>query len=380
MSPRRPSHGALAALAAATALTALLGLRLAAAHFRRAPATPAAVAAQIDALFARFAAASSPGCAVAVVDRGRVVFSRGYGLADLDRRVAIAPDTVFDIASTSKQFTAASILLLAERGRLRLDDDVRKYLPELPRPEGGAVITLRHLLYHTSGLPDYIELLTRSGKGMADVTTDADAMAVLAAHPALEFAPGSAFHYSDSGYFLLSQVVRRATGETLRDFAAKNLFAPLGMRSTEFLDDETHASPRRAVAYSPAPGGGFRRDESAWNQTGDGGVNTTVLDLVRWDQNFATGAVGGRRLIDDLLTPGTLDDGHPLPYAGGLNIDQFRGLRRIRHAGSWVGYSAELMRLPERRLSVITLCNLGSANPTSLCQQVADIYLDAPGT
>jgi CubicO group peptidase (beta-lactamase class C family) len=380
MSPRRPSHTALGALAAAAALTALLGLRLAAAHFHRAPATPAAVAAQVDALFARFAAAPGPGCAVAVVDRGRVVFARGYGLADLDRRVRITPDTVFDIASTSKQFTAASILLLVERGRLALDDDVRKYLPELPRPAGGAVITLRHLLYHTSGLPDYIELLTRSGKGMADVTTDADAMAVLAAHPALEFAPGSAFHYSDSGYFLLSQVVRRATGESLRDFAAGNLFAPLGMRDTEFLDDETHASPRRAVAYSPAPGGGFRRDESAWNQTGDGAVNTTVLDLARWDENFSTGAVGGRRLIDDLLTPGTLDDGHPLPYAGGLNLDQYRGLRRIRHAGSWVGYSAELMRLPERRLSVITLCNLGSANPTSLCQQVADVFLEAPGT
>ncbi len=363
------------AVALAAALT--LALRSWAGGRGAPPGTPAtqALPARIDALFARFAQGISPGCAVAVVEGGRVTFARGYGYANLERRVPIDPRTVFDIASTSKQFTAACILLLAQRGRLSLDDDVRRYVPELPAPPDGAVVTLRHLLYHTSGLPDYIELLSQSGKHLLDETGDADALGVLAAHPALEFRPGSNFHYSDSGYFLLSLVVKRATGQTLRQFAATNLFAPLGMRDSEFLDDERHAAPRRAAAYA-ADGDGFRRDESNWNQVGDGAVNTTVLDLARWDDNFYTGAVGGKRLIDALMTPGTLDNGHPLSYAGGLTLDEYRGRRRVRHAGNWVGYSAELMRFPDRRLSVITLCNLGSANPTNLCTQVADLYLD----
>jgi CubicO group peptidase (beta-lactamase class C family) len=381
----KPARLALiAALALAVAAAMALALRSWAGGGSRLQAPPPTVAAQIDALFARFAQGASPGCAVAVVERGRVAYARGYGFANLERRVPISPRTVFDIASTSKQFTAACVLLLAQQRRLSLDDDVRRYVPELPAPPDGAVITLRHLLYHTSGLPDYIALLTKSGKHLLDVTGDADALAVLAAHPSLEFRPGSNFHYSDSGYFLLSLVVKQVTGQTLRQFAAANLFAPLGMRDTEFLDDESHASPQRAAAYAgdgDGDGGGgahFRRDESNWNQTGDGAVNTTVLDLAKWDDNFYTGAVGGKQLVDSLMTPGTLDNGHPLSYAGGLTLDDYRGQRRVRHAGSWVGYSAELMRLPDRRLSVITLCNLGNANPTDLCQQITDLYLDPP--
>jgi CubicO group peptidase (beta-lactamase class C family) len=329
---------------------------------------------RIDELFARFTAPGSPGCAVAVVRDGRVVFARGYGLADLDRRVPITPRTVFDIASTSKQFTAASVLLLAERGRLSLDDDVHRFLPELP-PYPWPV-TLGELLHNTSGLPDYIDLLERAGKRPADLTTDDDALAVLIAHPALLFQPGSAFRYSDSGFFLLSLVVKRVTGQSLRQFAAANLFVPMGMTDTQFLDDVSRAVPHRAVGYSPSPGGGFRPDQANWQQTGDGAVNTTVLDLARWDGNFTSGRVGGRRLIDDLLAPAMLDDGSRLAYGGGLVLDSYRRLERVRHAGSWTGYRAELMRLPERRLSVITLCNLSTADPTALCEQVADLYLD----
>jgi CubicO group peptidase (beta-lactamase class C family) len=333
-----------------------------------------AAASAIDDIFSRFVDGPSPGCAVAVVAGGRTVFARGYGLANLEHQVPITPHTVFDIASTSKQFTAAVILLLAERGRLSLDDDVHKYVPELPRHD--TVITLRQLIHNTSGLPDYIELLAHAGKRYEDVTTDDDALAALAGHPELLFVPGTAFKYSDSGYFLLSLVVKRVTGKSLRSYAAENLFTPLQMANTQYLDDVTRVVPRRATPYAAATGGGFQLDQANWQQTGDGAVNTTALDLTRWDANFYSGAVGGRAMVEGLTTTGKLADGTPLLYAGGLLIDRYRGLRREHHAGSWSGYSAEMMRFPERRLTVITLCNLASADAPGLSQQVADLYLD----
>ncbi len=358
------------------ALAAIFALALAAASCRRGGGAEghAALPARVDELFARFAAGLSPGCALAVVEHGRVVLARGYGFADLDRRLPITPRTGFDIASTSKQFTAASVLLLAARGRLSLDDDVRRYVPELPRHD--TPITLNHLLHHTSGLPNYVDLLVESGKRYEEVTTDDDALAALAGAPQLQFPPGTAFRYNDSGYFLLSLVVKRVTGRSLRDFAAENLFAPLGMTDTRIVDDLTQEVPGRAVPYEREDGGGFRPLVSAWEQTGDGGVTSTVLDLAKWDASFYSGAVGGKALVAAMTTPGSLANGSPLPYGDGLFLDRFRGHRRVRHPGSWRGFCSELMRLPGRHLSVITLCNVGDADPAALSEQVAGLYLD----
>ncbi len=365
-------------ITAITAVAAVLALALATSSCRRGGGGSAegraALPARVDALFARFTAGLSPGCALAVVDHGRVVLARGYGFADLGRRLPITPRTRFDIASTSKQFTAASVLLLAARGRLSLDDDVRQYVPELPRHD--TAITLNHLLHHTSGLPNYVDLLAASGKRYEEVTTDDDALAALAAAPQLQFPPGTAFRYNDSGYFLLSLVVKRVTGRSLREFAADNLFAPLGMTDTRIVDDLTREVPGRAVPYEREDGGGFRPLSSAWEQTGDGGVNSTVLDLAKWDASFYTGAVGGQALIAAMTTPGNLANGSPLPYGGGLFLDRFRGHRRVRHPGSWRGFCSELMRLPGRQLSVITLCNVGDADPATLSEQVAGLYLE----
>jgi CubicO group peptidase (beta-lactamase class C family) len=367
-------------------LALALALAWAAAACRGAPSSPAALQGRVDALFGRFTRGLSPGCALAVVEGGRVVLARGYGFADLGRRLPITPRTVFDIASASKQFTAACVLLLAARGRLSLDDDVRKYLPELPRHE--AAITLNQLLHHTSGLPNYLDLLAQAGKRYEEVTTDDDALAALAGAPELLFPPGTAFRYNDSGYFLLSLVVKRVTGESLRQFAATNLFAPLGMTDTRIVDDLTRQVPRRAVPYAPV-GGGFEPELSRWEQTGDGGVNSTVLDLARWESGFDTGAIGGdpadgadgaaagKALASAMTTPGTLTDGRPLAYGGGLFLDRFHGLRRVHHPGSWRGFGAELLRLPDRRLAVITLCNVSDADPAGLADQVAELYLDA---
>jgi CubicO group peptidase (beta-lactamase class C family) len=248
-------------------------------------------------------------------------------------------------------------------------------VPELPRHD--TVITLRHLLYHTSGLPNYVDLLVKAGKRYDETTTDGDALAALAGAPELEFLPGTAFHYNDSGYFLLSLVVKRVSGRSLRQFAAERLFAPLGMTDTSIVDDAGREPPGRAVPYSPAAGGAFAVSGSRWEQTGDGGVNTTVLDLAKWAASLDDPAAGGRALAAAMLTPGRLADGTLLSYGGGLFLDSFDGQRRVRHPGSWRGFSAELMRFPGRRLAVITLCNRDDADPSSLCERVAELYLGA---
>lgn len=324
-------------------------------------------------MFAEYDKKDSPGCAVAVVKDGLLRYGKGYGMASLEHGVPIKPDTVFDIGSTSKQITAASLLLLVQDGKLSLDDDVRKHVPEIP--DYGTKVTVNHLLHHTSGLRDYINLLAMSGVNFVDVATDGDALGILARQKALDFPPGSEHSYSNSGYFLLSLIVQRVSGKPLPDFAKERIFEPLGMTNTLILDDHTRVVPGRATAYGPRPEGGFAVDMSAWEQTGDGAVNTTVLDLVKWDANFYDPKVGGPWLIEQLETVGTLNDGEKIDYARGLVIDDYKGTKRVHHGGGWAGYRAQRMRFPEQKVTAIVLCNVGSANTTRLAQSVADLYL-----
>lgn len=330
-------------------------------------------AAQVDAVFKDYDRKDSPGCALAVIQDGKIVYSKGYGMASLEHGVAISPQTVFDIGSTSKQFTAASILLLARDGRLALDDDIRKHVPEMP--DYGTPVTIRHLLHHTSGIREYVTLLAFSGINFQDVATDEESLVAIARQKSLDFPPGSEHGYSNSGYFLLSVIIERASGKTYRDFAQERIFTPLGMASTQILNDHTLVIPRRATSYGPRQEGGFAVEMSNWEQTGDGGVQTTVEDLAKWDRNFYDPKVGGPWLIEQLQEVGTLNDGEKLTYARGLQVMEYRGLRRVSHAGGWAGYRAEMIRFPEQKLSTITLCNLGSTNPSGLAQQVADLYL-----
>jgi CubicO group peptidase (beta-lactamase class C family) len=339
-----------------------------------APASPDALAPRVDAVFAEYAKPGSPGCSLAVVRDGGIVYEKGYGLASVEHAVPIDPrQTVFDIGSTSKQFTAASVLLLAHEGKLSLDDDVHKTLPELPAY--GTPVTIRHLLHHTSGVRDYINLMAMGGINFEDYTTDDDALAAIVRQKTLDFPPGSEHSYSNSGYFLLSQIVKRVSGKTLREFAQERIFTPLGMRNTCILDDHKAIIPHRATGYAPNPTGGFGVEMSNWEQTGDGAVQTTVEDLAKWDHNFYDPKVGGPWLVEQLQTTGTLNDGEKIDYARGLMVDTYHGLRRVSHGGSWAGYRAQLVRFPDQRLSVITLCNLGSTDPTGLSLQVADLYL-----
>lgn len=328
----------------------------------------------IDNVLADFAKPGSPGCAVALYERGRVIHAKGYGLASIEHGVAIDPlRTVFDIGSTSKQFTAASILLLAQEGTLSLDDSVRKYVPELPGYFDE--VTLDHLLRHAGGVRDYIGLLMLGGINVQDHTTNADALHAIARQKALDFAPGSQFGYSNSGYFLLSLVVRKASGKSLREFAQERFFTPLGMHQTRILDDHTLVVPNRATSYEPGPEGSWVLSTSAWEQTGDGAVQTTVMDLARWDANFYDPKVGGSALIEQLQQVGKLNDGEAITYARGLIVEDYRGLRSVSHGGSWMGFRSELLRFPDSAMAVAALCNVGSSDPSSLARAVADVVL-----
>ena len=329
---------------------------------------------KVDRIFAEWNTTSSPGCALAVVKDGHIVYEHGYGMANLELGVAITPQSVFDIGSVSKHVTAMAILLLVHDGKLALDDDIRKYLPEMP--DYGSTITLRHLLHHTSGLRNYDDLFDLEGIPEADLTTDRDAMELIVRQKGLNFKPGEEFLYSDTNFFLMSQIVKRVTGQTLRQFAQDRIFGPLGMTSTHFHDDHTMIVPRRATGYAPHNGGGFEIDMSSFEQVGDGSVMTTVEDLYKWDQNFEHPVVGGPDAIRQLTTPGTLNNGQRIPYGMGLFIDHYRGLNWIHHSGEWVGYRAALSRFPDQHFSTLVTCNcVGSMSPMTMAKRVADIYL-----
>ncbi len=328
----------------------------------------------VDEIFVDLTKAGSPGCALGVYRDGKMVYSKGYGLANLEQNVPITPQSVFDIGSTSKQFTAASILLLQKQSKLSINDDVRKYIPELP--DYRQKVTILHLLNHTSGLRDYLTLMDLAGIHIDSVTTDEDALQIVSRQQALNFAPGSDWLYSNTGFFLLSVIVKRVSGKTLREFAGENIFTPLAMTHTQFRDDHTSLIANRAMAYDAkekAPG--YRLNVSYFEQTGDGAVHTSVEDLLKWDENFYSGQIGGKDFLTEVQEQGKLNTGKVLDYAKGLFIQDYRGLHTVGHGGSWGGYRAELLRFPEQHFSVACLCNLGSARPSNRAHRVAEVYL-----
>jgi len=333
-------------------------------------------AAKVDVVFANYDKPDSPGCALGVIKDGKLIYSRGYGMANLEHNIANSPKLVYDIGSTSKQFTAASILLLAQSGKLSLDDDVRKFIPELPVYQ--KPILIHHLLHHTSGLRDYLTLFNLAGVNRDDTTTEADALKIIARQKALNFTPGDEWLYSNSGYFLLSIIVMRASGKSLAEFAKENIFDPLGMKHTIYLDNHKRIVPLRAIGYSPNPKanqGSFQIEMSNFEQAGDGAVQTSVEDLLLWDQNFYEPKVGGKAFLEQMHAAGALNDGKKLDYASGLAVEEYKGLRRVSNGVAWAGYRADLIRFPDQKFSVVCLCNLATTNPSRLAMQVADIYL-----
>ncbi len=335
-----------------------------------------ATARRIDSVFGRFTP-DGPGCALGVFQGGRITYEHGYGSANIEYGVPITPRTPFIMGSVSKQFTAAAIALLAESGRISLDDDVRKYVPELP--DYGQRITVDELVHHTSGVRDFWALVDAAGMRFDDGYTVADVVRLAARQKHLNFAPGSEYSYSNTGYVLLGVIVQRASGMSLREFVAKEIFTPLDMADSHYHDDHNEPVRGRAMAYTPAaPGSGVWRID-VWNNdiVGQGGVMTTVEDLQKWDENFYTGRVGGPSFLKQQLVRGKLANGTTLAYAFGLEVGEYRGLATVDHSGSTGGYRTDIIRFPSEHASVVTLCNTTTADAAGLARRVADAVLAA---
>jgi CubicO group peptidase (beta-lactamase class C family) len=359
-------------LQVAASITFLLVSTLASAQTPAAPQTD--LTERVDKVFEKWNRTDSPGCALSVMKDGRVVYKHGYGMADLDHNVTITPATVFHVASMSKQFTAASILLLAQQGKLSLGDDVRKYIPELP--SFGSLITIRHLIYHTSGLRDQWDLLELAGwRYSLDLITDDDVMSVLTTQKDLNFKPGEKHVYCNTGYTLMAIIVKRVSGMSFREFTTKNIFEPLGMTHTFFRDDHTVIVKNNAYGYESEKGGPFRLSLTNFDTAGATSLHTTVEDLALWDENFYHPRVGGPSFLDQMLQRGKLNNGETLDYAFGLVVGKYKGLPTVDHAGGDAGYRSDMTRFPEQHFSVAVLCNYAETDPSSLARLVADIYL-----
>nr|WP_163502120.1 serine hydrolase domain-containing protein [Halomonas socia] len=330
-------------------------------------------AAHIDALFAEFDRDDSPGAAVAVYREGELAFSAGYGLADLEAGTPLTPRTPTHVASVSKQFTAFAIALLAREGKLDLDADIRDYLPWVP--DFGTPIRVRHLIHHTSGLRDQWILFQLSGQEMGNRLRQQHIVNMVSRQRSLNFPPGSEHAYSNTGYTLLAEIVRAASGQSLREFTTQRIFEPLGMERTFFFDDVTEVVPGRANSYSRREDGdAWRRELLNFDNVGTTSLFTTVEDLAAWAGNFSRPVVSDRELIEQVTMPGTLDDGSPLVYAFGLQTGAMAGHRTIQHSGRDAGFRSLFVYFPEHDIAVAAAAN----TPISLNEKVeaiAEIYL-----
>ncbi len=330
---------------------------------------------QVDELFRQWQSTTSPGAAVLVMRDGRTVHARGYGMASLEYGVPNRPDTVFDIASVSKQFGAMAVALLEADGRLSLDDDVRRYIGELP--DFGSRITLRHLVHHTSGIRDWPGTLALAGWSFEDVLSFSQILRMAYHQRELNFTPGEAHLYSNTGYNLLAEVVARVSGRSFRQFCDERIFKPLGMTRTHFHDDHTEVVANRAESYRPASGGRHRRAVSNLTALGSSSLFTTIEDLAKWIANLHAVAptVGDRAVVARLHERGRLNSGSSIAYAFGQSIGEYRGVRTAAHSGSWAGYRSVLLRVPDERFAVAILANTAAMNPLVLAQQIVDLYL-----
>jgi CubicO group peptidase (beta-lactamase class C family) len=337
------------------------------------PPAPESTPAKVDAIFSRWDSTFTPGCAVGVSQRGSILFEKGYGMADLEHDAVIRSATMFEAGSISKQFTAAAVLLLARDGRLSLEDSVRKHFPELP--EVTAPVTIRQMLQHTSGLRDWGDIAMLGGWPRTTRTyRHADVLDILSRQTALNFAPGTDWSYSNSGYNLAAMLVARVSGRSFAEFTKARLFEPLGLRDTSWRDDFTRVVPGRAIAYDEDEGR-FSMLMPFERVHGNGGLLTTVGDLLRWNEHLQAAKKGDNSLLSELQVPGTLANGRSHGYAFGLNVGKYRGVSEVSHGGATAGYRAFLTRFPNQHLSVALLCNAAPVNAEELAHRVAEVFL-----
>ena len=335
-------------------------------------ALPDSIIKKIDSLFSRYTT-TTPGCAVAIIKNQEVVFKKGYGMSNLEYNIPITPSSVFHIASESKQYVAFCMLLLEQQGKLSLDDDIRKYLDYVP--DFGKQITIRHLIHHTSGLRDQWQLLANAGWQLDDVITQEHIIKLVSKQKALNFEPGEEHLYCNTGYTLMAEIVKKASGLSLREYADKYIFQPLEMAHTHFHDNYRELVPNRTYSYSPKGAKEYQHSVLSYSTVGATSLFTTVEDEAKWVMNYEHGKVGGKELVEKMYTKGVLNNGKELTYAFAINMDEYKGWKLIGHGGGDAGYRTYAGRFPEQQLGVIVFSNLASFNSYGMCMQVADFLL-----
>jgi CubicO group peptidase (beta-lactamase class C family) len=331
------------------------------------------LSAKIDALFAPWNKPMSPGMAVAVISNGLVLHQRGYGMANLEQHIPITSATVFDAASVAKQFTGMALAMLVKQGAMRMDEDARKYVPEVP--DFGRVITLNHLVHHLSGLRDWPIMLNLAGWRWEDVITFNDTMEMLKHQRDLNFPPGDTYLYSNTGYNLLVAAMERATGKQFSLWTEQNLFTPLAMTHTHFHCEQNEVVENLAQSYRPTGDGKFEKVSNNLTAVGSSSLFTTIEDLTRWLRNFGEGRIGGTEVIQMMKQEGVLNNGGKTGYGLGLAVGDYHGLEMINHTGGWASFASLVLYFPRQKTGVALLSNLGSVDPYGLGLQVAEICL-----
>lgn len=330
------------------------------------------MAAQVDEIFKDWSKPDAPGASVAVIRNGELIFQKGYGSANLEYGIANSADTVFHVASVSKQFTAMALVLLEQDGKLSLEDDIRKHLPEMPGY--GQSVTIRHLLQHTGGIRDQWQTLAVAGWRLDDVITQKQILRILFRQKELNFLPGKEHLYSNGGYTLAAEIVARVSGKPFPQFCEERIFKPLAMTRTHFHDDHKRVVRDRAYSYSRS-GSGWEAAPLNYANAGATSLFTTSPDLVRWLDNFREPKVGKRAGVDRLQEQAVLADGKKIEYALGVSVGKYRGLKTVSHGGGDAGYRTYVVWFPEQQLGVAVLGNAGNFNPGGVANQVAAAYL-----
>jgi CubicO group peptidase (beta-lactamase class C family) len=334
-------------------------------------------AAQVDRLFSTWDRKDSPGCVVLVRQDGKTIYERAFGMANLELGVPLSLSSVFLLASVSKQFVVFLIMLLAQGGRLSVDDDIRKHVPEVPN--FGKTITLRHLIHHTSGLREDLTCHNLAGWRSGDIITRDDFLCFVKNQKELNFEPGKQYLYCNTGYHLLALVVERITKQPMPEYARETIFRPLRMNATVVRVNHRTLIPGLVAPYSTRfdkfATAGFQIARVAHDPPGASNVHSNVGDLALWDQNFYDATIGDKKLLDAMQTKAKLNNGKEIKYAGGLSIDTYRGLKTVSHTGSHGGYKTVILRFPEQKFSVIILANVRDFVPIRIAKRIADIYL-----
>lgn len=329
---------------------------------------------KIDNLFKQWDNDITPGGAVAIIKNGEILYKQGYGLANMEHNIPISPSSIFHIASLSKQVTAFAIVLLQQQGKLSLDDDIRQHLPYVP--DFGSVITIRHLIHHTSGLRDQWQLLSIAGTRIDDVIKQEHVVKLVSNQKQLNFDPGERYMYCNTGYSLLAEIVKEVSGQSLREFTEQEIFEPLGMKNTHFHDNYQEVVKNRVSSYSPIDDSEFENSVLSYSTVGATSLFTTVEDEALWLNNYFTGQVGGQEAIKRMYQRGILNSGDTLNYAFGLVVDTYKGNESIGHGGADAGFRANSLFFPAEQLAIVVFSNVGDFNPRQLAYQVADLLLE----